>query len=122
VDIDKGRAGRTTRRNRVSRRDLIRTGGGLSGALAVGIFAFPLAAQVVEAVGASGQRVTRTYERVRVAALSRLAEGEPFDFKYPLQEHDSFLVKQDEAAEGGTGSSWVRAGWRGPESRSSRAP
>ena len=89
----------------LSRRRFLGLSAGATGALAVGIFAFPLGTESVRAVAPRISRVSREYERVRVGSLSGLAEGEPVDFKYPLAEHNNFLVKLGVPAAGGVGPS-----------------
>ena len=71
--------------------------------MAAGIFAFPEALQVVEAVRPGVQRVTRSYPKVRLARIDALKTGEPLDFVYPLAQHRSFLVKLGERASDGVG-------------------
>lgn len=43
------------------------------------------------------------YPRKRVALLSKLAEGTPVSFTYPLEQQPNFLVKLGKAAQGGVG-------------------
>ncbi len=43
------------------------------------------------------------YPRIRVAAISDLAEGEPVRFEYPLQGQSNILIKLGRAAAGGIG-------------------
>ena len=88
----------------VSRRDFLRTAAGASGAAAVGIFAFPPGLEVVRAIGGGLHRITRTYDRVKIADLNDLVEGEPLDFSYPLEKHSSFLVKLGAQAVDGVGT------------------
>lgn len=78
---------------------------GMASALAVGIFAFPLGlTQVVQAVAPGSARITRTYPRLRIARLADLVEGQPVDFRYPLQEHQNFIVKLGAPARDGIGA------------------
>ena len=75
-----------------SRRDFLKASVGIGGAL--GILAFPNGVtQVIDAVAASVSRVTQTYPQLRIAAVADLIEGQPLDFKYPLEEHNNLLVK-----------------------------
>ena len=89
----------------VSRRDFLKTTAGATGAMAVGVLGFPLGSQLVEAIGPGLLRVTRTYARTRVGRLADLADGGPVDFKYPLEEHENFLLKLGAVAQGGVGPS-----------------
>lgn len=89
-------------REAVSRREFLKASAGVAGA-AVGIFAFPQGLEVVEAVSPGVQRIARSYPRLRVANLASLAEGEPLDFPYPLEEHDNFVVKLGTPAWDGVG-------------------
>ncbi|MDA1348870.1 MAG: twin-arginine translocation signal domain-containing protein [Chloroflexi bacterium] len=56
----------------VSRRNFLKTAAGASGAVAVGIFAFPAGLEVVQAIGPGLHRITRTYDRVKIADLGDL--------------------------------------------------
>ena len=69
----------------------------------MGILAFPPGPQIVQAAGTNTSRITRKYPRTKVASLASLTEGQPVDFAYPLEEHDSFLVKVGKPAQGGVG-------------------
>jgi arsenite oxidase small subunit len=72
--------------------------------VAVGILAFPPGlAEVVHVAAPGTVRITRTYPRLRIARLTDLAEGQPLDFRYPLQEHQNFLVKLGTPAWDGVG-------------------
>jgi arsenite oxidase small subunit len=75
-----------------TRRDFLKASVGVGGAL--GILAFPMGiTQAIDAVSADVSRVTQTYPRLRISGISDLAEGQPIDFQYPLQEHNNLLVK-----------------------------
>jgi arsenite oxidase small subunit len=91
-----------TTKTEASRREFLQKAG-IAGALAVGIYAFPAGKQIVEAVAPGVQRVTRSYPKVKIARLSALEEGVPFDFLYPLLSHNNFAVKLGKAAVGGVG-------------------
>jgi len=47
--------------------------------------------------------VVATFQRTRVASLSDLKQGEPFDFEYPLEGQQNFVVKLGAPAYGGIG-------------------
>lgn len=88
---------------KLSRRRFIKSAG-MAGALAVGIFAFPSGlTQVVQAVTPDAVRITRTYPRLKIARLADLIEGQPVDFRYPLREHQNFVVKLGAPAWDGIG-------------------
>lgn len=44
-----------------------------------------------------------TYPRKRVGSLSKLKDGEPISFTYPLEQQPNFLVKLGAPAQGGVG-------------------
>jgi arsenite oxidase small subunit len=48
-------------------------------------------------------RITRTYPRLKITRLADLAEGQPVDFRYPLQEHQNLIVKLGAPAWDGVG-------------------
>jgi hypothetical protein len=74
-----------------SRKDFLKASVGVGGAL--GILASPIGmTQAIDAVSADVSRVTQTYTRLRIAGVSDLADGQPIDFQYPLQEHNNLLV------------------------------
>ena len=90
-------------RRTMPRRDFLNIAG-IAGAAAVGILAFPLGlSEVIESAGPDRVRVTRTYDRIKVAGLGDLVEGEPLDFQYPLKQHNNFLVKLGSTAFDGVG-------------------
>ena len=75
-----------------SRRDFLKASAGVAGAL--GILAFPPGVtHAIDAVSAGVNRVTQNYPRLRVTGVGDLIEGQPFDFQYPLKEHNNLLVK-----------------------------
>ncbi len=79
-------------KTRTSRRSFLKSAAVAAGA--VGILGFPSGiARTVEATSSGIQRVTQSYPRLRVAGVSELVEGNPLDFRYPLEEHNNFLVK-----------------------------
>ena len=47
--------------------------------------------------------VLATFERQKIASLSDLSPGEPFDFSYPLEGQTNFVVKLGAPATGGVG-------------------
>ena len=90
------------KREELSRRDFLKKAG-VTGAAAVGIFAFPPGLEVVEAVAGGALRVTRSYSPVQVARFVDLTVGEPLDFSYPLEEQENFLVRLGVPAKSGIG-------------------
>ena len=81
----------TLEKSTASRRDFLKASVGVGGAL--GILASPIGmTQAIDAVSADVSRVTQTYTRLRIAGVSDLADGQPIDFQYPLQEHNNLLV------------------------------
>ena len=90
--------------SRLSRRRFLKSAGA-AGALAVGIFAFPPGLETIEALSPGVTRVTRNYPRLRVAGVADLAEGSPLDFKFPLVQHNNFVVKLGTPAFDGVGPS-----------------
>ncbi len=87
----------------VTRRAFLSKAASVSGAVAVGIFAFPQGLEAVEAVSASVLRITRSYTAFKVARIANLVEGEPVDFSYPLVGHINFLIKLGTPAWDGVG-------------------
>lgn len=87
----------------LSRRTFLERAAGVTGAVAVGIFAFPPGTELIEAAGAGAKRITRSYQRERVAGVGDLGEGEPFEFSYPLEDHENFVVKLGADAHDGVG-------------------
>ncbi len=85
-----------------SRREFLKNAG-IAGGIVAGVLAFPQALQVVEAAGPGVQRVTRSYPKLKIAPISDIRTGEPFDFEYPLVEHKNFAIKLGEQAPGGVG-------------------
>jgi len=80
----------TLEKSTASRRDFLKASVGVGGAL--GILASPIGmTQAIDAVSADVSRVTQTYTRLRIAGVSDLADGQPIDFQYPLQEHNNLL-------------------------------
>lgn len=53
--------------------------------------------------GGSPAVVVATFQRTKVASLSDLKPGEPFDFEYPLEGQRNFVVKLGAPAHGGIG-------------------
>lgn len=93
----------TTVDRKLSRRRFLKSAG-MTGALAVGVVAFPSGlAQIVQAVASGTVRITRSYHRLKIARLADLAEGQPVDFRYPLQEHQNFMIKLGAPAWDGVG-------------------
>ena len=87
----------------VTRHDFLNRAATVSGAVAVGIFAFPQVLEAVEAVSASVLRVTRPYTAFKVATVADLVEGEPVDYSYPLVGHLNFVIKLGTPAWDGVG-------------------
>ncbi len=80
----------TLEKSTASRRDFLKASVGVGGAL--GILASPIGmTQAIDAVSADVIRVTQTYTRRRIAGGSDLADGQPINFQYPLQEHNNLL-------------------------------
>lgn len=87
-----------------SRRDFLKASVGAAGGL--GVLAFPVGLdRVFDAVSPGVRRLTQTYSQLLVAKTSDLVEGEPVDFRYPLEEQLNFLVKLGTPATGGVGPS-----------------
>lgn len=85
-----------------SRRDFLKASAGVAGGL--GLLAFPVGIdRVFEAVSPGVQRLTQTYPQFMLAKTSDLVEGEPVDFRYPLEAHPNFLVRLGSPATGGVG-------------------
>ena len=92
------------RKSSHSRRDFLKASAGIAGGL--GVLAFPAGLDRVFADVSPGvQRLTDTYPEVIVGNVSSLAEGEPSDFRYPLEQQTNFLVKLGVPATGGVGPS-----------------
>lgn len=53
--------------------------------------------------GGSPAVVVATFRRTKIASLSDLSPGEPFDFEYPLEGQRNFVVKLGAPAHGGIG-------------------
>ena len=77
----------------ISRREALKLG---AGGVAAGVFGLPTAA-------AARPADSLTYPRKRVAQLSRLEEGLPLAFTYPLEQQPNFIVKLGAPAQGGVG-------------------
>lgn len=77
----------------INRRQALKLG---AGGVAVGVFGLPAAA-------AAGSTDSLAYPRKRVAQLSRLEEGVPLAFTYPLEQQPNFIVKLGAPAQGGVG-------------------
>ncbi len=58
---------------------------------------------MVKALAAGATQVTRRYPPMRLARVADLVEGQPLDFRYPLEEHNNFAIKLDRPAWGGVG-------------------
>ena len=85
-----------------SRRDFLKASAGMAGAL--GVIGFPAGlGRVFDVISPGVQRLTQTYPQVALAKISDLIEGEPVDFRYPLEEQLNFLVKLGTPATGGVG-------------------
>lgn len=68
------------------------------------MLAFPVGLdREFEAVSPGVQRLTQTHARSMLAKASDLVEGEPVDFRYPLEEQLNFLVQLGTPANGGVG-------------------
>lgn len=80
----------------VTRREALKLG---AGGIAVGVFGLPAAAAAapVSAAGLSA------YPRKRVTRISRLEDGVPVAFTYPLEQQPNFIVKLGAPAQGGVG-------------------
>jgi arsenite oxidase small subunit len=87
-----------------SRRDFLKVSAGIAGG--IGVLAFPAGLDRVFADVSPGvQRLTDAYPEVLVGNTSQLVEGEPLDFRYPLEEQFNFVVKLGVPATGGVGPS-----------------
>ena len=53
--------------------------------------------------GGSPAVVVATFQRTKIASLSDLTPGEPFDFEYPLEGQRNFVLKLGAPAHGGIG-------------------
>ena len=87
----------------LSRRTFLKMSGSALAAAAIGIHAFPKGKEIVQAAGPGVARVTRSYPRLSVARISEVAEGQPIDFTYPLDNHKNFVVKLGKDAWNGIG-------------------
>ncbi len=95
-------ASRPKNSEQVSRRKFIKYSGAV-GAAAVGIFAFPVGTQLVEALSPGTTKVIQLDPLRKIASLDDLVEGEPLDFQYPSEEHSNFIVKLGSVALDGVG-------------------
>ncbi len=85
-----------------SRRGYLKASAALLGT--VGIMAFPPGlTRLTEMTSSGQQRVTTTYQRNWVASIHALAEDQPADFRYPLEEHPNLVVKLGTLANMGVG-------------------
>ncbi len=83
----------------VSRREALKLG---AAGVAVGVFGLPgLAATPTAAAQSAGPLA---YPRKRVGLISRLEEGVPVAFTYPLEQQPNFIVKLGVPAQGGVGA------------------
>ena len=81
----------TLEKSTTSRIDFLKASVGVGGAL--GILASPIGmTQATDAVSADVSQGTQTYTRLRIAGVSDMADGQPIELQYPLQEHNNLLV------------------------------
>ena len=91
----------TLEKSTTSRIDFLKASVGVGGAL--GILASPIGmTRAIDAVSADVSRVTQTYTRLGIAGVSDMADGQPIDFQYPLQEHNNLLVNLGTSALSGS--------------------
>ena len=87
-----------------SRRDFLKASAVAAGG--IGVLAFPAGLnRVLADVSPGVQRLTDTYPEVIIGKISELSEGQPVDFRYPLEAQTNLMVKLGVSATGGVGPS-----------------
>ena len=87
-----------------SRRDFLKASAVAAGG--IGVLAFPAGLnRVLADISPGVQRLTDTYPEVMIGKISKLSEGQPVDFRYPLEAQTNLMVKLGVPANGGVGPS-----------------